>query len=661
MAVVGASRDPAKWGHVLARGALAAEHRRRVYLVNRRGGEVLGRRVYRAPSELPESPELAVVAVPAAGFAEAVDAALESGARAIVGISGGLGELGGHAALREAEVAERVRAAGAVLLGPNCLGVYDSSSELYLVWGTLPPGAIGVISQSGNLGLEIGALAGTVGLGVSRFASIGNQADIGAVELIDALREHDATQLIALYLEDFRDGRGFVRAARAATAAGKTVLLLAAGGTPAGARAARSHTGALVADRRVVEAACREAGVVLVSTPTELVDAAQAFVAPVRPQGRRIAVVGDGGGSTVIAADLLTEHGFELPVLSQPTAERLGVVLRAAALPANPVDLAGRGEEDVTVFGRVVRALAESREVETILLTGYFGAYGDAGELETAQVLADATTDERIALVVQSMHADSRAAHELRAAGVPVYRAIESAVLALARRQNPRPGASPQGRVEAHVRTLGYWEARDLVADAGVGVVQARSAVTLDDVRSAADALTYPVVLKALGRLHKSDGGGVVLGLRDERELIRACSALEARLAPAEYSVERMVPLEHGVELIVGVRRDPRFGPVVAVGFGGLYVEILDDVAVALAPVDERGAETLLRSLRGAPLLAGARGRPGVDVGAAARAVERLSRLALAYEELDELEVNPLFVDAAGAVALDARALLRRG
>ena len=239
VAVVGASSDPVKWGNRLAQGALRGRHRRPVYLVNRNGGEILGERAYRSPAELPEPPELVVLTVPAAAFEEAAEASLAAGAKALVGISAGLGESGEEGRAREQAVVERVRAAGAVLLGPNCLGVFDAQAELDLGWSELPAGSIGLISQSGNLALELALLAADYGLGFSRFASLGNQADIEAAELVGAFAEHEPTRVIALYCEDFRDGREFASAAHTAVEAGKPVILLTVGGSDASVRADR--------------------------------------------------------------------------------------------------------------------------------------------------------------------------------------------------------------------------------------------------------------------------------------------------------------------------------------------------------------------------------------------------------------------------------------
>ena len=604
VAIVGASDDPAKWGNWLGRGALRGEHRRPVYLVNRNGGSVLGRTAYASLLDVPEPPELVVVAVPAAAFEQTVGDALSAGASAIVGITAGLGELGADAQVRERELVERVRAAGAMLLGPNCLGVFDAGSDLGLASNEFPPGSIGLVSQSGNLALELGILARRCGLGFSRFASVGNQADLDLAELVAAFAAHPGTDLIAVYAEDFRDGRAFVDAVAAAAT---PVVLLTVGRTEASARAAVSHTGALVSDMAVVEAACRAAGAHLVTTPGAMIDLAQALLRAPALAGPRVAVVGDGGGHGAIACDVAATAGLELPPLSAGLATALAEMLPHTAATRNPVDLAGGGEQDFNSYARVTRALLESGEIDGVLVTGYFGGYSQysdefAGlEVEVARDVARAAAGARRPVVAHTMYAESATADALRAGGVPVYAAIESA--------------------------------------------------------AAASELGFPIVLKALGMVHKSDAGGVVVGIASESELAAAVADLEARLHPLAYSVERMAPLDDGVELIVGARRDPRFGPVAAVGIGGLFTEVFADVAVGLAPIDQAEVERMLGSLRGAALLRGVRGRPACDVAAAARAAVALSRVAAARPDIAEIEINPLLVTPAGAVALDARVI----
>ena len=666
VAILGASNDPAKWGNRLALGALRGEKNRSVYLVNRNGGEILDRHAYPSLADLPEPPELVVLSVPADGFEEAVEASLAAGAKALVGITTGLGETGADGQAREAAIVERVRDAGAVLLGPNCLGIFDAATGLDLGWSELQGGAIGLISQSGNLALELALLAEDYALGFSRFASLGNQADLEAGELVTSLVDHEPTRVIALYCEDFRDGRAFARAAHEAVEAGKPVILLTVGAGEVSAQAARSHTGALVSSATAVEAACRAAGMDRVRSPRELIDLAQAQLARVRPRGRKVVIVGDGGGHGIVATDVASAEGLELPVLSDQLQDRIAPHLPDAAPTRNPVDFAGAGEQFLTIFEDVTRIILESGEVDAALVTGYFGGYSEfsdefrAEETEVALGMARAAAETERALVVQSMYPRSPSLVALREAGVPVYREIEAAAWALARLADqaerspvgvpelPPPGEGPVPD--------GYWDSRELLASAGIEFPPARRVADAEGARAAAADLGYPVALKALGLLHKSDAGGVALGIADEPALEESLASM-ATLPVEGYSVERMAPLGEGVELIAGCVRDPRFGAIVLVGVGGIYAELLEDTAVALAPVDSVQAEELIRSLRGAAILEGARGRPAVDVSAAAEVVSTLSRLAASRPDLAELEINPLLVTPTGALALDARAL----
>ena len=654
------SADKSKWGYWFARDALKGAHRRQVFLVGRSGGELFGQTVHRSLADLPEAPELVILSVPASGLEQAVDESLAAGARGLVAIAAGLGEQGAEGRAREASIVERVRAAGAVLVGPNCLGVFDSEAELDLASNPLPGGPVGFISQSGNIALEAGLLLADLGLGFSRLVSIGNQADLDATELVTALGAHEATRVIGAYVEDFRDGRAFAEAARTA---GKPVVLLTVGKTAAGSRAARSHTGALTSDFAAVDAACRAAGVYRVDSPRELVELAQALLSTARPSGRRVAVVGDGGGYGAVAADLCGAQGLTLPELSATTQAILQSLLPPTAATANPVDLAGAGEQDTYSFAHSTRALLEAPEVDAVLFTAYFGGYSEQSdelrdrELDVARLLAQASRETGRTLLVHTMYWDSPPARALRAEGIPVYRAIESAVTALARLiETDAPAALPELPPPATTPLPGdgYFAAREALAAAGVDFGEARPARDAAEAAAAAAAIGYPVVLKSVSELHKSDSGGVVVGIRDEEALLAAVAGMTSH----DLSVERMEDLASGFELLIGARRDARFGPIVLAGAGGLYTETLADTAVALAPVDEAQAEQLLRSLRCAPLLLGARGRRPLDLAAAAKALAALSRFAAERPEVAEVEVNPLLVGLSGAIGLDARIVL---
>jgi len=642
---------------------------------------VLGRQSLKSAADIEGGIELAVITVPAAGFAHAVDDALRAGARAIVGITAGLGETGPEGRLVEIEVAARVREAGAVLLGPNCLGLLDSATELYLTSNDLPRGTIGLISQSGNLALELGEKAAQARLGFSRFASTGNQADVEVADLIISFRESEAVEAIAVYCEDFRDGRRFLEAAASCAAAGKPVVLLTVGTSQAAVRAARSHTGAMVSGARSIDAACSAAGIERVSTPQQMMDVIEGLLLGSATTGRSVGVLADGGGHGALAADVVEAAGLSVPVFTDALATRLAGAIGTTGGTDNPIDLAGGGEQDIWSFHRALDELIGSPEVDAVLLTGYFGAYGDYSaeladsERDVAQALARSIRATHKPVVVHSMHplvreigenADVLAGAEplvhLRSAAVPVYSDIQAAASVLARvvrrSLDPRAGLPDLPAPSAGPSAGGYWAARSLLEAAGVWLAPARKVHDLDEARQAARDLGYPVALKAAAIEHKSDVGGVVLHLADDAALERAATDMWWRLGTEALSVESMIEGQDAIELFVGASRDPRFGAVAVVGLGGTYAEVMSDVAVALAPVDETGAERLISSLRSAPLLLGARGRPPLDITAAARALVAISKVAAGYPTIAEIEVNPLLVCREGAYGLDARLVL---
>ncbi len=672
VAIVGASADSAKWGHILARRALSSPGDRRVLLVNRQGGEVLGHPTYpsaRAAAAAHEQPvDLAVLCVPVHSFVASVTDAVAAGARAIVAITAGLSEAGAGGARLEAEALAIARAAGAVLVGPNCLGVVDTTTGLQLAHAVLPAGDVAVLSQSGNLVLDLAGLLADRGLGVSRFVSLGNQADLGVVDFLHACVDHEGTNAVAVYTEDVVDGRAFINAARALRDAGKPLVLLAPGRSEAAVRSAVSHTGSLTSSSMVIDAACAAVGAHRVDHPTQMADLLVALRVPRRMPGRRAAILTDGGGHGAVAADALAVAGLRIPVLSGTVTAELEAALWARATVTNPVDLAGAGEQDVASYARAVGALLASDQVDGVLLTGYFGGYSteqsnlSEPELVAAHLMADAVAAQAKPLVVQTIYPESPASQVLRAVGIPVHRDVDRACTVLAGLVEP----ATAGLAEAlpvpapPVTDTSYEAARALFADSGVDfpvAVSVTDAAGLEAALGVPD-LGFPLVLKATGRLHKSEAGGVVLGLADRNEVRAAYDDLVTRLAPPAVSVEAMADPDDGVALIVGSVRDPKFGPVVMVGLGGIFTEVLGDTACAIAPVSIDAARELLLSLRGAPVLLGVRGRAPVDVDAMAEVVARVSHLAAAHPELVELELNPVLAGPEGVLALDARVVL---
>ncbi|MGN7779631.1 acetate--CoA ligase family protein [Mycolicibacterium sp. 22603] len=656
VAVVGASADPAKWGHWLARGALRGAARRDVYLVNASGRPVLDTETHASLRDLPSVPELVALCVPAAHVGSIVDEGLTLGVRGFLGITAGVPD--------EAALAARVRAAGARLIGMNSLGLYDATTDLHLAWGNFTSGPIAVVSQSGQLGSEMAILAARAGLGISRFYSIGNQSDVRAVDILTDLVHDDATRIVALYLESFADGRGIVTALAALRSAGKHVVLLTVGASAASSRLARSHTGSLTSGTDIVDAAARAAGAVRVATPAELVDVARILLSGMVPQGNRVAIIGDSGGQTGIAADVAAAAQLEIPELGTDLQDELARRLPAGAAVSNPVDLAGAGEQDLFSYAEVTELLLGSPDIDAVVLTGYFGTYGaDATalvdrELQVCARLGEIAARSGKPLVVHSMSTDTAAIGALSGNGVPVFAGIDTALRAVshAQRLHRRPRLPATGTPAATAADLrsGYPGARDLLTAAGVVFPAAEVVRSVDGLPAACVRLSAPYVLKAGWLEHKSEMGGVRVGLATPQELQDAFTEMADRLGAGDYVVEELDTRPDVVEVLVGARRDPDLGAVVVVGAGGTEAELYRDVAMELAPVDTATAHAMVRRLQCSALLDGWRGKPPVDRDALAEVVVAVSELAAGRTDIAEIEINPVRVGPTGALAVDA-------
>lgn len=666
VAIVGASDDPDKYGNWVALRAL--RDTRPTHFVNRSREMVLGRRTVPSLASLKDQVDLVVIAVPAVGFEQTVDDALAAGARAIVGITAGLGELGGEDLRRQHAMVDRVRGVDAVLLGPNSFGVLDHSTGLEACASTFPRGSVALISQSGNLAMDIAAHLHVGGLGVSRLASIGNQADVDVADLIDSCVGHEPTRAIAVYCEGFPAGRRFVQACANADAAGKPVVLLTVGRGAASVRGAASHTGSLVTSQAVMQAVCDAVGAELVATPAEMAHLLQALTRTAMPPGPRVGVFADGGGHGSLACDALEHQGLVVEPFTEHTSSLAATQLPLGAGTSNPIDIAGAGERDLDSFYQISRLLVEDTDIDAVLLAGYFGGYRGYGatqgrrELEVARQIGRLVTESGQTFVAHLMFDRSPASRALRAAGVAVFRDVAAAAWAL-HRLWARAAATPTGvprtpEPAAPISSVGYWPARRALAAAGVPFVPAVEVRTWTDVEHALPGLDFPLVLKALGEEHKSDTGGVWLGITDRDALDAAWRDVHARLDPPTCSLEQMADLGDAVEIIVGVRRDSSFGTIVLVGLGGVHTELLQDTQCALGPLTPATAVAMLGRLRGAPLFRGFRGRPDVDVAAAGELISSLSWFAAAHPEVSELECNPVAVGPTGAVALDARIIL---
>lgn len=654
VAVVGASDDQAKWGYWLAQGALTGCERRQVWLINRSASTVQGETTYASVADLPETPELVVLCVPAAHIAGVVDESLARGVKAFLAITAGVAD---------EELRDRIVAAGARIIGPNSLGLYDAASDLQLAWGHFEPGKLAIISQSGQLGSEIANLAARADLGVSRFVSVGNQLDVQAAELLEDLVDHDATELVALYLESFSGGEQLIKTLQSLRAAGKQTMVLATGASEGSQRLAASHTGSMTSTLDAVDAACRAAGAVRVSTPTELVDLARYLNVAPSPKGRRIAVVSDSGGQGGVAADVVAAVGLDTPVFSPELQKSLAELLPAGASVANPIDLAGAGEANLHTYAELCERLVASGEVDAVLLSGYFGCYGEdspsieSTELEVIDRMGRLVEQGGAPLIVHSMSDGSRAVERMWGHHIPAFGAVEFALKALAHAQHltEYPGRATEAlaTVDHGVRP-GYWAARQVLSSAAIPMPAAALIHNVDDIADAVAGMTAPFVLKAGWLAHKSEHGGVVLGLADADELRAAYVEMHGRLGDGEYVAEEQDRSANVVEVLVGARRDRDFGPMITVGAGGTEAELWRDLSLEIAPVDRDTALRMITSLRSHALLAGWRGRPAVDVDALADIVVTVSQMLSADPTLADLELNPIRVSPAGAVVVDA-------
>jgi acyl-CoA synthetase (NDP forming) len=669
--LVGATADTLKWGGWVSKSFGDHQHLRDTHFVSLRGGELYGLPVHTAIADVAAPVDLAVIVVPAPGVPDAVTQSLALGAKALVIITSGFGETSAEGLVVQEALVEEVRAAGAVLLGPNCLGLYDDLGQLNVYGGTFPSGDLAFATQSGNLALEVALLLERSGQGLTRFASVGNQADLTLADVIRDFAHHDASKVVGAYVESPKDGLDFADAVREAAAI-KPVVVFAGGRTAAGAHAAASHTGNLAAESRVLRAILRDAGAVVVDTPGAFVDAVSTLRTGKGLGRRRIGIVADGGGHGVVSSDTVIEAGLEMATFSAATKAALQPFLKHNA-PNNPVDLAGADASILWHFHGLVDTMLRADEVDAVVMTGYFGGYGayhpEAGplEMEVAEAIARSSDETGKPVVVQSMEEASGndTIRRLREVDVPVFSRIEQAIDALVLLDRPPivQGAAPEG---VPARTLGerpaYPEARAALAELGIEFPPGQLATSAEEAAAALDAVGSPAAMKAVAAelLHKTDAGGVVLGVTTPAVAAETFTTMKHRVEAAAgvaldgIWVERMAP-SGGVDLVVGARRDPTFGPVVLIGVGGVFVEILDDAVIAPVPTEAAHLAALLRTLRAYPLLAGARGQEPVDCLRVAEIAVRLGDLMLAHPEISEVEINPLRATASGATALDAR------
>lgn len=650
--------------------------------VNPKGGTALGRTVYPTLAEVPHPVDLAVIITPARIVPSVFDQCAAGGIKHAIIETAGFSEYDDKGAAFADEVRAKATAAGIRFVGPNGIGIINAAHNVCLPFIHLSPwksGKVSLIAQSGGVGLTILGWLIEHRMMPGKFVSIGNKYSLDETDYLEYLGGDPDTDIILMLLESLDRGARFVEVASRIS---KPILLMKTNITEAGAKRAMSHTAALANDDAVLDAALRDAGVVRVRRLYELVTYARMFSQP-RIRGNRLGVISPAGGFTVLAADLAEKHGFEMPPFSRATIDAIRSRLRAGVINLdNPMDLGDALTSD-NILLAVKQALSEENLDAVFIVYGrrptalYYGAF----EAYKRNIIPDASplAAEYGKPLVFASPSVSQVTIEIRDdVDIPVYAQVEEAVEALAAYRDyclqpprKRPDAAPlSAEAEMWFRespagpALGARAFRLLDA-AGIPTAAAEEVSDADAAARAATRMGYPVALKISSEqfLHKSDAGGVRLGIGNEGELRKVFGELRTIIdgagARGEILVQRMAA-PGGTEMILGMRRDPHFGPILLAGLGGVFVEVFRDSSLRCAPVTEEQAVEMLDELRGSALLRGARGRPPLDIAAVARAAAKLSQLAAASPRMMELDINPLLVypEGQGCVAVDARVII---
>ncbi len=691
IALIGASRQPGSVGQSLLANLLGSRYQGIIFPVNPKADGVLGIKAYPSVLKVPDEVDLAVVVVPSRLVPAVLDDCGKKGIRGAIIISAGFKEIGGEGVELERRVQGIMRRHKITLVGPNCLGVIntDSSSSMNATFGTRMPkeGNIAFVSQSGALCVAVLDYAKEANIGFSKFISMGNKAGVGENELLRYLQSDPKTDVILMYLEDLVDGRKFMDIAREITSSRahpKPIIALKAGRTLAGARAASSHTGSLAGSDKVYDAIFDQSGVRRVDTMEELFDYVKAFSTQPLPKGRNVAIVTNSGGPGILATDSCIRNGLNIPSLSPPTIRTLKKVLPQTASLNNPVDLVAEAQAEQ--YEAALRAVLKDTRIHSAIVILTPTAFTRVKEIAAAIVKVARAFQKPVVCCLLSLYDVSEGIAILEAGGIPYYRFPESVARVLSEMakftgwlERPQTGVKKfrvdRAKVKAIIAAarkedrqfLLEPEAYDVLRAYGFPVIQACLVRDEQEAARAAEEIGFPVVLKIASPdiVHKFDYGGVRLDLKDAAEVRQAygeiCASVLRHKRDARIvgmTLEEMAPA--GKEIILGMNRDPQFGPILMFGLGGIYVEALEDVTFRLAPIREYSALTMIKRTKTYKILDRFRGGPAYDVEAIADCLKRLSQLVVDFGEIRELDINPLLVyeKGKGCKIVDARIIL---
>jgi acetyltransferase len=637
-----------------------------VYAVNPKAQGVFDAPGYNSVIKIEKPVDLAVIASPASTVPAVLEECGQVGIKAIVVISSGFSEVGNKAG--EEEIRRIARQYGMRVVGPNCAGIVNTHHKLFASLETRPPkGEVAFISQSGALGGAVLSWAEEQGMGFSKFLSYGNRADLDEIDLLPYLAQDPETKVAALYIESVADGRAFLQAVREFTRH-KPLVVIKSGRSQSGQRATLSHTGSMAGSDAVYDAALRSCGAIRVSSVEEMFDLCKGFVSLPPVQGRRVAIVTNSGGPGVLAADRAEEVGLQVSEPSPRLRERLKQFLPAHCSLRNPIDLTVEGTE----AGYRETLLAVLEEYDAALALDVSTPYLDSVALARGVCDAAKTAGKPIVANFMAGRIVADAVTYLKKRGLPNYATGERAAGVLARmaryeayktRHRTLPEVPCEEKTLPGGGRMLEPEAMAWLKENGLPTPEFRFAADAEQTAQGCREIGYPVVIKVVSPdiLHKSEWGGVALDIRDEAAAITAFEAIRTSAAGKDFRGVMIYPMIRGAqEVLMGITRDPQFGPVVAFGLGGIYTEVLRDISLRVAPVDPAEAEAMIREIRSFPILEGIRGQPPRDLDALAEVLVNFSRLPFRYPEIAEMDLNPVFVLSKGLVVGDVRVIGKR-
>lgn len=684
VAILGASTNPKKLSYGILENLVSYGYKGEVYPVNPNATEILGRKAYASIADVPDPVELAVVVLPVTVIMETMREIGERGIKAVVIITGGFRELGEEGAKVELAVKELARSYGMRVVGPNCVGTIDVRTGLdsTFIKGLPQAGPIAFISQSGAICGGVIDLIINSRIGFSHFASLGNEMDVTETDMLEYFAEDENVNVIAMYVEGIQDGPRFMEVARRVSQK-KPIVFLKAGKNDAGAKAVSSHTGSLAGSYAAYQAALAQAGVVEVETISQLFNVAWALGTQPLPAGKRVAITTNAGGAAALAADSLAFNGFELAKISPEIQQKLRTKLNPSAQVSNPVDMLGSVSPEDYIWS--LGNLDADEGVDVLLPILVPQSLVDTLGVAKAWVEIGKQTNKTLLTCLMGERSTLESEQWLNMAGVPVFAYPDEAGRVLKGMQQYKQVLTkpPFNPIEARnidhnkmaaalalangARAVGEYETRIMLEAYGIRNVPGDLAMDVDEALMIADKSGYPVVMKIVSEdiLHKSDSGGIALDILNPEQLRVEYDAMLARIAQIEPSarirgvmVEQMAP--KGLEVIVGMRRDPTFGPLMMFGLGGTMVELLKDISFKVAPLTSEDIDEMIENTLAGKLLKGYRSSAKADIKAVKETIARLSQLSLDNPAISEIEINPLIVypEGQGAISLDSRAIM---